>query len=138
MLVVWGSSSKGGFNFIFEMIFVQRKKSLNLYGLRLIGPKLWNELDERFKCRTSNQFKKKLTLHYWYFDGSNFFLSFLLSFFFFVLYIYFYAKLWPMYLLCLFSDFHSFNYHNYSHPTSLAFESFSVSHYCMYCLFIYL
>ena len=23
------------------------------------GPKLWNELDERFKCRTSNQFKKK-------------------------------------------------------------------------------
>ena len=64
MLVVWGSSSKGGFNFIFEMIFVQRQKSLNLYGLRLIGPKLWNELDERFKCRTSNQFKKELTSHF--------------------------------------------------------------------------
>ena len=28
---------------------------------------------------------------------------------------------YPMYLLCLFSDFHSFNYHIYSHPTSLAF-----------------
>ena len=51
MLVVWGSSSKEGFNFIFEMIFVQRQKSLKLYGLRSIGPKLWNELDERFKCR---------------------------------------------------------------------------------------
>ena len=64
MLVVWGSSSKGGFNFIFEMNFVQRQKSLNLYGLRLIGPKLWNELDERFKCRTSNEFKKELTSHF--------------------------------------------------------------------------
>ena len=31
---------------------------------------------------------------------------------------------YPMYLLCLFSDFHSFNYHNYSHPTSLAFSYF--------------
>ena len=36
MLVVWGSSSKRGFNFIFEMIFVQRQKNLNLYELRLI------------------------------------------------------------------------------------------------------
>ena len=26
-----------------------------------------------------------------------------------------------MYLLCLFSDSHIFNYHNYGHPTSLAF-----------------
>ena len=31
-----------------------------------------------------------------------------------------------------------FSYHNYSHPTSLAFYLFWVSHYCMYCLFIYL
>ena len=66
MLVKSGSPSKGGFNFIFEMNFVQRQKSLNLYGLRLIGPtcKLWNELDERFKYRTSNQFKKELTSHF--------------------------------------------------------------------------
>ena len=35
----------------------------DLYGLRLIGPKLWNELDERFKCHTSNQFKNELTSH---------------------------------------------------------------------------
>ena len=76
MLVVWGCSSKGGFNFILEMIFVQVQESLNLYGLRLIGPKLWHELDERFKCRTFNQFKKELTSIslvsinlYWYFDG---------------------------------------------------------------------
>ena len=55
---------KGGFDFIFEMIFVQRQNSFNLYGLRLIGPKLWNELDERFKSRTSNQFKKELTSHF--------------------------------------------------------------------------
>ena len=25
---------------------------------------IWNELDERFKCCTSNQFKKELTLHF--------------------------------------------------------------------------
>ena len=43
-----------------------------------------------------------------------------------------------MYLLFLFPDFHIFNYHNYGHPTSLAFQLFWVSHYSMYCLFIYL
>ena len=61
-----GGGDGGGLNSILDMIFVQRQKSLNLYGLglieiglRLIGPKLWNELDERFKClATSNQFKK--------------------------------------------------------------------------------
>ena len=42
----------------------QRQKSLNLYWLRLIGPKLWNELHERFKCRTATQFKKELTSHF--------------------------------------------------------------------------
>ena len=65
MLVVRGSSSKGGFNFTFEMIFVQWQKIVNLYVLRLIGPKKGNELDETFKCRTSNQLKKKrkLTSH---------------------------------------------------------------------------
>ena len=31
-----GSISKWGFNFIFEMILVQRKMSLSLYGLRLL------------------------------------------------------------------------------------------------------
>ena len=31
-----------------------------------------------------------------------------------------------------------FFYHNYGHQTSLAFYLFWVSHYCMYCLFIYL
>ena len=31
--------------------------------MRLKGPKLWTEVNERFKCRTSNQFKKELTLH---------------------------------------------------------------------------
>ena len=36
----------------------------------------------------------------------------------------------PMYLLCLLSDFHSFNYHNFGHLTSLAFQLFWVSHYC--------
>ena len=29
------------------------------FNIRFNGPKLWNELDERFKCRTSNQFKKR-------------------------------------------------------------------------------
>ena len=31
---------------------------------RFNWPKLWNELDERFKCRNSNQFKKELTSHF--------------------------------------------------------------------------
>ena len=43
----------------------------------------------------------------------------------------------PLYLLCLFSDCHIFNYHNHGHPTSLAFLLFWVFHYSMYCLFIY-
>ena len=34
------------------------------FNIRFNGPKLWNELDERFKCRTSNQFKKELTSHF--------------------------------------------------------------------------
>ena len=90
------------------------------------GPKLWNELDERIKYRTSNQFKKELRIslvsiilycysHIWYL-----FILFCL-----VLYIYFCTNLRylcvPMYLLCLFPDSHIFNYHNYGHPTSLAF-----------------
>ena len=36
--------------------------------------------------------------------------------------------------LCLFPDSHIFNYHNYGHPTSLAFKLFWVYH---YYLFIY-
>ena len=28
------------------------------FNIRFNGPKLWNELDERFKCHTSNQFRK--------------------------------------------------------------------------------
>ena len=43
-----------------------------------------------------------------------------------------------MYFVCLFPDSHIFSYHNYCHPTSLAFQLFWVSHYCRYCLFIYL
>ena len=31
------------------------------FNIRFNGPKLWNELDERFKCVTSIQFKKALT-----------------------------------------------------------------------------
>ena len=27
------------------------------------GPKLWNELDEKFKCSSSSQLKKELTSH---------------------------------------------------------------------------
>ena len=34
------------------------------FNIRFNGPKLWNELDERFKCCTSNQFKKELTSHF--------------------------------------------------------------------------
>ena len=34
------------------------------FNIRFNGPKLWNELDERFKSRTSNQFKKELTSHF--------------------------------------------------------------------------
>ena len=34
------------------------------FNIRFNGPKLWNELDERFKCRTSYQFKKELTSHF--------------------------------------------------------------------------
>ena len=34
------------------------------FNIRFNGPKLWNELDERFKCRTSNQYKKDLTSHF--------------------------------------------------------------------------
>ena len=34
------------------------------FNIRFNGPKLWNELDERFKCRTSNQYKKELTSHF--------------------------------------------------------------------------
>jgi len=34
------------------------------FNIRFNGPKLWNELDERFKCCTSNQFKKELTLYF--------------------------------------------------------------------------
>ena len=34
------------------------------FNIRFNGPKLWNELDERFKCLTSNRFKKELTLHF--------------------------------------------------------------------------
>ena len=29
------------------------------FNIRFNGLKLWNELDERFKCRTSSQLKKK-------------------------------------------------------------------------------
>ena len=34
------------------------------FNIRFNGPKLWNELDERFKCRTSTQFKKESTSHF--------------------------------------------------------------------------
>ena len=34
------------------------------FNVRLNGPKLWNELDERFECLTSTQFKKELTSHF--------------------------------------------------------------------------
>ena len=34
------------------------------FNIRFNGPKLWNELYERFKCYTSNQFKKYLTSHF--------------------------------------------------------------------------
>ena len=34
------------------------------FKIRFNGPKLWNELYERFKCRTSNQYKKELTSHF--------------------------------------------------------------------------
>ena len=35
-----------------------------------------------------------------------------------------------------FLTFHILNCYNYGHPTSLAFQLFWLSHYCMYCLFI--
>ena len=34
------------------------------FKIRFNGPKLWNKLDVRFKCRTSNQIKTELTLHF--------------------------------------------------------------------------
>ena len=44
----------------------------------------------------------------------------------------------PMYLLCLFSDSHIFNYHNYGHPASLAFSYFGCpTTVCTVYLFIY-
>jgi len=33
-------------------------------NIRFNGTKLWNELDERFKCCTSSQFKKELTSYF--------------------------------------------------------------------------
>ena len=34
------------------------------FKIRFKGPKLWNKLDVRFKCRTSDQIKKELTSHF--------------------------------------------------------------------------
>ena len=33
------------------------------FNIRFNGPKLWNELDERFKCLTSNQKRTNFALH---------------------------------------------------------------------------
>ena len=52
--------------FAFRSTFYLPKIRTNYgkFNIRFNGPKLWNELDERFKCRTSNQFKKELTSHF--------------------------------------------------------------------------
>ena len=42
----------------------QIRTNYGKFNIRFNGPKLWNELDERFKCRTSNQFKTELTSHF--------------------------------------------------------------------------
>ena len=73
--------------FAFRSTFYLPKTRTNYgkFNIRFNGPKLWNELDERFKCRTSNQFKKEVTSHfvslyhnlYWYFDGFYLFIYFL-------------------------------------------------------------
>ena len=34
------------------------------FNIRYNGPKLWNELDEKFKSLSSNAFKKELTSHF--------------------------------------------------------------------------
>jgi len=34
------------------------------FNIRYNGPKLWNELDEKFKSLSSNVFKKELTSHF--------------------------------------------------------------------------
>ena len=116
--------------FAFRSTFYLPKIRTNYgkFNIRFNGPKLWNELDERFKCRTSNQFKTELTSHfvslyynlYWYFDGLYLFI------FCFVLYSYFCAKLWYLCVtvqcICC-ASFLSFTLliiNNYGHPTSLA------------------
>ena len=41
-------------------IFQKFEQIMAKFNSRFNGLKFWNELDERFKCRTSNQFKKEL------------------------------------------------------------------------------
>ena len=72
--------------FAFRSFYLPKiRTNYGKFNIRFNGPKLWNELDERFKCRTSNQFEKELTSHfvslyynlYWYFDGFYLFIYFL-------------------------------------------------------------
>ena len=48
--------------FAFRSTFYLPKIRTNYgkFNIRFNGPKLWNKLDERFKCRASNQFEKEL------------------------------------------------------------------------------